>query len=71
MDDLPYDPECLIYRLWAHMGGIVQIYEKTPTGHTFYATRPISSLSDDIRIPLLTAQRLGADPAELIHTEST
>lgn len=73
MNDLPYDPKCqrLCYVLWVHMGHIVQVYEQTPTGLEFYASRHIETLPDDIRIPLLTAQRLGVDPTKVVQTEPT
>lgn len=70
MNDLPHDPKCpiLCYSLWAHMGHIVRVYEQAPTGRKFYASRRIETLPDDIRIPLLTAQRLGINPAKFVHT---
>lgn len=71
MNDLPYDPKhpTLRYVLWKRNGVFVQIDEQTPTGWQYRPGGSISSLPDDIRIPLLAAQRLGADPAEFIHTE--
>ena len=67
-----YDPKrpILRYVLWKQNGAFVQIVEQTPTGWQYMPVGLINTLPDDIRIPLLTAQRLGVDPA-IFQTEPT